>query len=612
MVNTGVIVPGGVLDLEVESPQSYSLESLETNYPCWVRLYGSSYGRSIDTREEPGSPFPVQGAGFFAEMVSTSSDNFSTHFSPLSEVSVENTKTLLRVRNDDALPRNILIKITLVISSYQVIPSSPPYNCNTSVDTQGQIDLSQAWRNCSTLTHLPLFNLSETTNLSGAWENCTALQFVPPALFDNCPASDLSDAFVNCSLTTASVDNILISLDIASVENGIVDITGGNNKHPSPLGLLSKANLESKGWTVNTVEVPSVSFVELGEEAYALSSFEDGRVVAGGYYGKVYISTDYGKTFDSGTQVGGDTIYAIAACGGDTIIVGTWYDSFYFISTDGGLTWSPGEDFNQSEIDSVAYAGDNVVYIGTYNFIHKSEDNGQTWLPGIEPNPEGDYYTSITFPGPNKVLAGGYSSGYLTYSFNGGGDWDSTAVGALGSLESLTQVTSNSKGVCIAGTDGAGLVFRSVDAGVTWDEGTQLGSSTQILSVTCSSSGIFFAGTSEDGKIYKSEDSGLTWEEFFNPGILSASVFSLTTSGNDTLIAGINTAIYSIPYEGSPEYLSLGQFYPTNSVEEEKIVKSNTAGILGSSPVKNVVSLTQVAYDELATKDPDTLYIIPY
>ncbi len=52
------------------------------------------------------------------------------------------------------------------------------------------------------------------------------------------------------ALTEASVDNILATLDEAGVLNGQLDINGGTNATPSAAGLVSKASLEGKGWTV--------------------------------------------------------------------------------------------------------------------------------------------------------------------------------------------------------------------------------------------------------------------------------------------------------------------------------------------------------------------------
>lgn len=604
---TGLIPPGETLELEVVTPRSYQLNSVVTSSPCWLRVYGTAYARTQDERVIPGPPFPDAGTGFSAEVL-TVGGNLSANLSPPAEVQTDNIYTLFKVRNDSGSPQEIQITLGLVLGVYGIVPTSPPYGCNTDVDTRGQTDLSEAWKDCDKITQLPLFDLSSVTNLESAWENCTSLQFVPPGLFDNCPATNLTNAFTNCSLTSDSVDNILLSLDAAGGENGTVDLTGGDNSPPSLVGVTAKANLEAKLWTVNTTPLAEVSFVDIGDEAYSLTSFGDGRVFVGGYSGYVYKSVNYGIDFDAGTSVGADTVYSIAACQGNTVIAGTWYDSFYWITTDNGVTWEAGVDFNQSEIDSVAHIGGGVIYIGTSGYVHKSIDNGLTWIES-EPFPGGDYYMSFAFPGANKVVVGTYGDGYISYSFDGGTTWSSTTDGVLDGVYGSMVLASNGAGVVIAGTDEDGRIFRSVDSGVTWDAGTQLGAATAIYSVTCSPDGVFYAGTDDDGKIYKSDNSGVTWEEFFDPGISGGYVYSLTLSGDNTVLAGIDTYIYSIPTPPPAQKIPVTQIYPTSSVPSD-LVKSNVTDIAGATPIANIVSMTQADYDALPSKDPFTLYVI--
>lgn len=607
-VTTEVIPSGETLEFELVTPRIYQLNSIVTSCACWLRVYGTSYARFYDNRTSPGPPFPSVGTGFAAEVL-TVSNNLVTNFYPPAEVQVETVYTLFKVRNDSGINQEITITLEVIIGEYGIIPSSPPYGCRVSVDTVGQTDLSEAWKDCDTITQLPLLNLSTVTNLESAWENCINLQFVPPKLFNNCPATNLTNAFSNCSLSEDSVDNILVSLDEAGGDNGTIDITGGSSSPPSNVGDLAKSNLELRGWTVNVPAGAVVSFVDVGEEIYALTSFGDGRVFAGAYYGSVYKSTDYGVTFDSGTSVTSD-IRAIAACGGNTIITGGWDYSYPWISTDGGTTWLEGPDFDQSEIDSIIYAGDGVIYIGTYGYINKSIDNALTWLPSLEPLND-SYYVSLALPGANKIVAGTYSSGYFAYSSDGGQTWGATDYAILGPglEESIYGLASNGLGTVIASTDGDGRVFRSSDSGETWDTGIQLGAATEVYCLTFSPNGYFYAGTNDDGRIYSSSNGGLTWEEFFDPGIIGGYVYALTTSGGGTLIASIDTFIYSIPISSPAQEIPVTQVYPSSSVPSD-LVKSDVAGITGSSPVINIVSLSQADYDSLSIKDPSTLYVI--
>ncbi len=51
-------------------------------------------------------------------------------------------------------------------------------------------------------------------------------------------------------LSQASVDGVLASLDAAGFSGGFVDLSGGGSSGPSAAGLISKSNLEGKGWGV--------------------------------------------------------------------------------------------------------------------------------------------------------------------------------------------------------------------------------------------------------------------------------------------------------------------------------------------------------------------------
>lgn len=49
---------------------------------------------------------------------------------------------------------------------------------------------------------------------------------------------------------------------------------------------------------------------------------------------------------------------------------------------------------------------------------------------------------------------------------------------------------------------------------------------------------------------------------------------------------------------------------PSFPPRPEDTLKSDSAGVAGAAQVENVVSISQAAYDALATKDAKTLYVI--
>lgn len=609
---TNSVAIGDIQLVILPSSGYYSIYSISTSSPAWVRVYGSYYTCTSDDRIAPGGSFPIPGSGFFAE-VNHFGKNLSTHLSPVAEVQVETSYTYFLVKNTGNSAASITVDLEIVEIFEGVQQSPPPYSCNSLVNTSGETDLSQAWKNCTNITSLPYYDLSSVTNLSSAWEGCSNLAAVGSGMFDECPCINYQNAFVDCSLSSQSVDNIIVSIDNSGTEGGVLDLAGGGNNPPSIVGESALASLEAKGWTVSVVEGGTPSYFYLDDYAYSLSSFGDGRAVAGSYYGYTYTSTDYGASFPDYTYLdSGDEIYSIAACDGQTVVAGTWAASYPYISTDSGTTWTPGPDFDESEIDSVAYAGNGVIYIGTYGYIHKSTDNGVTWSSSIEPVPNGDYYMCFAFPGPDKIVAGTYSDGYVVVSDDGGSTWTQVNIPNLDGYTAWSMATDGN-GSVVMGSD-AGFVFTSHDNGLTWNSGTTLGDATEIQSVVCSETGVFYAGTDDNGYIYRSVDQGDSWELYYDPDYSGSYVYSMTLSGNGYIIAGVYDYVYAIPYTLLPISYSIPetQLYPTfsSSPDLSKYVKTDTTGIANSSSVANIVQLSQGDYDALGTYDFQTLYVI--
>jgi hypothetical protein len=69
---------------------------------------------------------------------------------------------------------------------------------------------------------------------------------------NNANYTNYSFAFDNCALTQASVDNILVSIDSHGTSGSNIDVGGGTSSAPGAAGAVAKANLQARGWTVNT------------------------------------------------------------------------------------------------------------------------------------------------------------------------------------------------------------------------------------------------------------------------------------------------------------------------------------------------------------------------
>jgi len=166
------------------------------------------------------------------------------------------------------------------------------------VDTSAGTNFLEAWRDCSSLTSFPALNMSSGTNLSEAWRDCTGLTTFGaitttsatsfsgswngctnlvsfPSLstanlttclnawngcsnlttfiggmFAGSPCVNFLNAFLNCSLTQASVDSIVITLNANGTTGGTLSINGGANATPSAAGKIAVDALRAKSWTV--------------------------------------------------------------------------------------------------------------------------------------------------------------------------------------------------------------------------------------------------------------------------------------------------------------------------------------------------------------------------
>lgn len=119
-----------------------------------------------------------------------------------------------------------------------------------SINTSSATSFAGLCDGDTSLTSFPTLNTSSLTNCSTAWNGCTNLANFPANMFDATPCTNFTSAFVGCALTQTSVDNILVSIELAGTSNGTLNITGGTSSTPSAIGLAAKTLLQARGWTV--------------------------------------------------------------------------------------------------------------------------------------------------------------------------------------------------------------------------------------------------------------------------------------------------------------------------------------------------------------------------
>ena len=204
-----------------------------------------------------------------------------------------------------------------------------------------------------------------------------------------------------------------------------------------------------------------------------------GKVFCGTAAG-LYLSDNNGASWNISTLPNPFYIFHIAEGAPGTFSVATLGDGVYR-SFDNGTTWELAENGIASALRTMIWLGDSVIYAGGANpGVHKSTDQGTSWsIVGVT-----DYnVTSIEVDSVGTIFAGTPAGVY--HSTDSGATWETpgaisaqTKIGM--SSVSLTNVLSlKSEGSDLfAGTGGSGL-FRSTDAGETWQAAnTGLGSMT--------------------------------------------------------------------------------------------------------------------------------------
>jgi hypothetical protein len=134
-------------------------------------------------------------------------------------------------------------------------------------------DFTSTWMDAYAMTAMPSLDFRKGTSFIMCWMNCISLVDFPPHMFDGCKSTSFRMAFNNTSLSSKSVDNILISIESNGTSNGSLDIINfppmlatvksfaartrymsvvPNVSPPGAKGLEAKNKLIARGWTVNT------------------------------------------------------------------------------------------------------------------------------------------------------------------------------------------------------------------------------------------------------------------------------------------------------------------------------------------------------------------------
>ena len=126
------------------------------------------------------------------------------------------------------------------------------------LDVSSGTAFTYAWIQCSSLTSFPRLDVSSGTEFFAAWASCSSLTSFPANFFDvtgTLIPTAFTNAFANCALTAASIENILTSLVTNGQSNITLTLSGGTNAGAAtwtPAAIAAYGTLTNdRGWTIS-------------------------------------------------------------------------------------------------------------------------------------------------------------------------------------------------------------------------------------------------------------------------------------------------------------------------------------------------------------------------
>lgn len=133
------------------------------------------------------------------------------------------------------------------------------YNCvginsiNLTIDTSNGTNFEAMLSGLIQITSLDISGLdfsSATSFINFLRGNASLTDLTVGNVFSNITCTNYTSAFRECALNQQSVDNILVSINNAGTNGGILGIQGGTNATPSTIGKTATDALRARGWTV--------------------------------------------------------------------------------------------------------------------------------------------------------------------------------------------------------------------------------------------------------------------------------------------------------------------------------------------------------------------------
>lgn len=292
------------------------------------------------------------------------------------------------------------------------------------------------------------------------------------------------------------------------------------------------------------------SFGQLSDIVFdvVVDSTNPNRIYASGMAGQIVRSTDNGQSWTHIKQgVTGHHVLTLALDEQAQILYAAPEFAPVFRSNDGGDTWTEaGTGLMNFKTNRLFVAANGDLYAGTQqNGLYRSVDLGETFDPVAAPLDE-NFVSAIAAPAsdPNFMLlairTGTPGVRPVYRSLDAGATWEPASTGIPDS--SVIDLDFNADET-IAYAAGIDALYRSLDQGSTWEWVADYGAGSEVTSFRVDSAdpNVFFAGTTAGG-ILVSTDAGATWQTA--PDTTGLSVARLARRpGGSVLAATLGTGI---------------------------------------------------------------------
>ena len=253
-----------------------------------------------------------------------------------------------------------------------------------------------------------------------------------------------------------------------------------------------KINLPDSG-----TEKPNLKFVNAGL---------NGIILLGTWDQKIYKSTDMGKNWVKRYPAISNNLSSYAInfssflINPDRLVIAGSYTNGVFVSTDWGDSWEHKSTDSLKVYCLLNYKG--YIYAGSEKgMIFRSQDTAKTWTP-LNVNRKRESVHNIVADSRGNLYAATFADD-LYKSTNNGETWNELDIS--GDVKNLIIDSDDN---IYVGTNGDGIL-KSVDNGMNWTEINTGLENENVTAISVNSKDYVFAGTSYG--IYRSLDKGKNW-----------------------------------------------------------------------------------------------------